>query len=140
MVAKAKKIIKKPLVKILGSRKRATARVWLYRGKGDTLVNDQKVKAYFSREVDWVKLKEPFIFTKTEGKFYATVKVAGGGLAGQLGAVIHGLSRALAKVEEKKYRPILKKAGLLTRDSREKERRKPGRAGKARAKRQSPKR
>jgi len=125
---------------VLGSRKRATARVWFYKGKGDILVNDQKAKTYFSGEVDWVKLKEPFVLTKTEGKFYAIIKVAGGGPAGQLGAVIHGLSRALAEVEEKKYRPILKKVGLLTRDSREKERRKPGRAGKARAKRQSPKR
>jgi len=135
-----KKSTKKPLIKVLGSRKRATARVWLYRGKGDILVNDRKLEAYFPGKVDRVKLKEPFMLTKAEGKFYATIKVAGGGLAGQLGAVIHGLSRALAKVQEKKYRPILKKAGLLTRDSREKERRKPGRAGKARAKRQSPKR
>jgi len=125
---------------VLGSRKRATARVWLYRGKGDTIVNDQKLKAYFPGETNRIKLKGPFVLTETEGKFYATIKVAGGGPVGQLGAVIHGLSRALAEVEEKKYRPILKKAGLLTRDSREKERRKPGRAGKARAKRQSPKR
>jgi len=135
-----KKSTKKPLVKALGSRKRATARVWLYRGKGNTLVNDQKVEAYFPGKVDKIKLKEPFVLTKTEEKFHATIKVAGGGPAGQLGAVIHGLSRALAKVQEEKYRPILKKAGLLTRDSREKERRKPGLAGKARAKRQSPKR
>jgi len=135
-----KKSIKKPLVKALGSRKRATARVWLYKGKGNILVNDQKVEVYFPGKLSEVGLKEPFILTKTEGKFHATVKVAGGGPAGQLGAVVHGLSCALAKVQEKKYRLILKKAGLLTRDSREKERRKPGRAGKARAKRQSPKR
>ena len=135
-----KKSTKKPLVKGLGSRKRATARVWLYKGKGDTLANGRKIEAYFPRKVDQVRLKEPFVLTKTEGKFYATIKVAGGGLAGQLGAVIHGLSRALAEVQKKKYRPILKKAGLLTRNYREKERRIPGRAGKARAKRQSPKR
>ena len=135
-----KKSTKKPLIKVLGSRKRATARVWLYKGKGDILINDQKVKAYFPGEINEIKLKVPFVLTETEGKFYATIKVSGGGPAGQLGAAVHGLSRALAEVEEKKYRPILKKAGLLTRDSREKERRKPGRAGKARAKRQSPKR
>ena len=135
-----KKSTKKPLIKVLGSRKRATARVWLYRGKGDILINDQKVKAYFPGEINEIKLKVPFVLTETEGKFYATIKVSGGGPAGQLGAAVHGLSRALAEVEEKKYRPILKKAGLLTRDSREKERRKPGQAGKARAKRQSPKR
>jgi len=135
-----KKSTKKPLVKALGSRKRATARVWLYRGKGNTLINNQKVDVYFPGKVDRIKLKEPFVLTKTEGEFHATIKVAGGGPAGQLGAVIHGLSRALAKVQEEKYRPVLKKAGLLTRDSREKERRKPGLAGKARAKRQSPKR
>lgn len=135
-----KKSTKKPLIKVLGSRKRATARVWLYKGKGDILINDQKVKAYFPGEINEIKLKVPFVLTETKGKFYATIKVSGGGPAGQLGAAVHGLSRALAEVEEKKYRPILKKAGLLTRDSREKERRKPGRAGKARAKRQSPKR
>jgi len=135
-----KKSTKKPLIKVLGSRKRATARVWLYRGKGDILINDQKVKAYFPGEINEIKLNVPFVLTETEGKFYATIKVSGGGPAGQLGAAVHGLSRALAEVEEKKYRPILKKAGLLTRDSREKERRKPGQAGKARAKRQSPKR
>ncbi|PIS15149.1 30S ribosomal protein S9 [Candidatus Shapirobacteria bacterium CG09_land_8_20_14_0_10_38_17] len=140
MIAKAKKSIKKPLVKALGSRKRSTARVWLYKGKGDSLINDRKLEAYFPEKINRIKFEKPFILTKTGGKFFVTVKVAGGGPMGQLEASIHGLSRALATVEDRKYRPILKKAGLLVRDPREKERRKPGRAGKARAKRQSPKR
>jgi len=131
---------KKPLVKVMGSRKRAKARVWLYRGKGEVLVNDQKATDYFPGQVNQILLNRPFAITGTEGKFYATIKVNGGGPSSQLGAVVHGLARALAALDREKYRSPLKKAGLLTRDPREKERRKPGRAGKARAKRQSPKR
>jgi len=83
---------------------------------------------------------KPFELTETVGKYYATIKVGGGGKSGQLGAVIHGLSRAFSLVDPEKFRPILKKQKLLTRDSREKERRKVGMGGKARRKKQSPKR
>ena len=105
MIAKAKKSIKKPLVKALGSRKRSTARVWLYKGKGDSLINDRKLEAYFPEKINRIKFEKPFILTKTGGKFFVTVKVAGGGPMGQLEASIHGLSRALATVEDRKYRP-----------------------------------
>ncbi|MDD3531840.1 MAG: 30S ribosomal protein S9 [Candidatus Shapirobacteria bacterium] len=131
---------KKPIVKTIGSRKRATARVWLYRGKGDMVVNDQPIEEYFPLSLRQGRLEEPFLVTDTRGKYYATIKVAGGGKSAQVEAVIHGLARALDSVDKEKYHSLLKKAGFLTRDPREKERRKPGTARSARAKRQSPKR
>ncbi len=84
--------------------------------------------------------EEPFKTTETEGKYYASIKVTGSGKNGQLGAVTHGLARALDKVNPEDYHASLKKAGLLTRDPRMKERRKAGLAQSARAKKQSPKR
>ena len=131
---------KQPLVKTLGSRKRATARVWLYKGKGDWLINEKKLEDYFFQKTAQVEFREPFVLTKVEGKYHGTIKVNGGGKKGQLGAIRHGFARALDKINREAYHDILKRAGLLTRDSRERERRKPGRADSARAKRTSPKR
>jgi ribosomal protein S9 len=82
---------------------------------------------------------QPFELTGTQGKFAVTVKVSGSGVRAQLGAVTHGLSRALVKFDES-FRALLKEESMLTRDSRMKESRKPGRGGKARRKRQSPRR
>ena len=75
-----------------------------------------------------------------EDKYFAEVRVVGGGKSSQLGAFVHGVARAFNEIDRDKFRPLLKKNGLLTRDSREKERRKPGNAQKARKKKQSPKR
>ena len=86
-----------------------------------------------------IKWQKPFIITKSEGQYYATIKVKGSGKSSQLDAVVHGLSRALS-LANSDFRPILKKAGLLTRDPRVKERRKYGLAQKARKGKQSPKR
>ena len=133
-------MVKKPITKTKGSRKRAVARVWLYKGKGETMINDQPLKDYFPSSMAQERLSQPFVVTDTLGKFYATIKVAGGGKGGQLGAIVHGLARALDNFDKKKLHTFLKKAGFLTRESREKERRKPGTARSARAKRQSPKR
>jgi len=124
----------------VGRRREAVARIRLYPGKGQNLVNEQPVSDYFPGEICRLAYYQPFKLTDTEGQYFATVRVVGGGKKGQLGAVIHGLSRALAEVEEKKYRPILKKEGLLTRDPRTRERRKVGMGGKARRRKQSPKR
>lgn len=125
----------------VGRRKEATARVRLYvGGNGEIIVNDLPVEKYFPGEVAKIAYLRPFQLTETLGRFKVTVKVEGSGKSGQLGAVIHGIARALEKIDKEKYRPILKKAGLLTRDPRAKERRKAGFAGKARAKKQSPKR
>ncbi len=124
----------------VGRRRESVARIRLYSGKGQNLVNNQPISDYFPGQVAQIVYTRPFQLTDTQGKYYATVRVVGGGKKGQLGAVIHGLSRALAEVEEKKFRPVLKKEGLLTRDPRTRERRKVGTGGKARRKKQSPKR
>lgn len=122
-----------------GRRKGAIARVRLFKGKGQTLVNEKPVEIYFPEEVSKINWKKPFVLTKSEGQYYATIKVKGSGKISQLDAVIHGLSRALI-LANPEFRPTLKKAGLLTRDPRVKERRKYGRAQKARKGKQSPKR
>jgi len=125
----------------VGRRKEATARVRLYTGgQGEIIVNDQPIQQYFPGEIAKIVYLQPFTLTDSLNRFRVTVKVEGSGKSGQLGAMIHGIARALEKIDKEKYRPILKKAGLLTRDSRAKERRKAGLAGKARAKKQSPKR
>lgn len=131
---------KENFIRAHGRRKEATARVRLFSGKGITLVNEKPISEYFPGEVARNEYLKPLLITQTEEKFYATVKVVGSGKKGQLQAVIHGISRALNNVDEKTFRPILKKAGLLTRDPRVKERRKYGRAQKARKGKQSPKR
>ena len=124
----------------LGKRRSASARVRLYRGKERSMVNDIPVAKYFPGEVYKVAWEKPFVLTETLGKFYVTVKVIGGGKKGQLGASVHGVAKALNNYKPEKFRAPLKKAGLLTRDPRVKERRKVGTGGKARRKKQSPKR
>lgn len=137
---KVKRGRKKAYTYALGRRKTATARVRLFKGKGELVVNEQPINKYFPGEVDKIIYSKPFQVTETDGKYYATVKVEGSGKNGQLGAVVHGLARALDKENPELYHSPLKKAGLLSRDPRMKERRKAGYAQKARAKKQSPKR
>lgn len=137
----------------IGRRKESTARARLYVvadtamtyngqsvGKGDIVINGKTVEKYFPGEVMKKIYSEPFRTTNTIGRFAVIIKTSSGGLMGQLGAVILALSRALLKVDQEKFRPILKKRGFLTRDPRAKQRRKAGYAGKARARKQSPKR
>lgn len=122
-----------------GKRKEAVARVRIYKGKGDVIVNEKPITDYFPEEVSKTKWQKPFALTKSQGEYYATIKVKGSGKNSQLDAIVHGLSRGLSLVNPQ-FRPILKKAGLLTRDPRVKERRKYGLAQKARKGKQSPKR
>ncbi|KKR58649.1 MAG: 30S ribosomal protein S9 [Candidatus Curtissbacteria bacterium GW2011_GWA1_40_47] len=122
-----------------GRRKEAAARVRLFKGKGQMIVNEKPIEQYFPGEIAKIKWQRPFVLTKSDGAYFATIKVEGSGKNGQLEAVIHGLSRALI-LANSDFRPILKKAHLLTRDSRVKERRKYGLAQKARKGKQSPKR
>lgn len=124
----------------VGRRRSASARIRLFKDKGENLVNGKPIEKYFPGSVAAVKWEMPFKITDTQEKYYVTVKVVGGGKNGQLEAVVHGIAKALAKANEKKFRPSLKKAGLLTRDARIRERRKVGTGGKARRKKQSPKR
>ncbi len=137
----------------VGRRKESSARVRLYVlndgaitisgvsvAKGAMIVNGKPVEQYFPGEVLKKMYQEPFRTTNTLNRFAVAVKAVGGGLSGQLSAVIHGISRALEKVDREKFRPILKKRGFMMRDPRAKQRRKAGFAGKARARKQSPKR
>ncbi|MCJ7793231.1 MAG: 30S ribosomal protein S9 [Candidatus Marinimicrobia bacterium] len=137
---KTKRGRKKAYLFAVGRRKTAHARVRLFKGKGNILVNGQPIEKYFPGKANQVIYTQPFKVTDAEGKYYATIKVEGSGKNGQLGAVVHGLARALGKENLEVYRAPLKKAGLLTRDPRMKERRKAGLAQSARAKKQSPKR
>lgn len=124
----------------VGRRRSASARVRLFRGKGDNIVNGKLISDYFPGVINKDVWTKPFKAVDAMDKFYVTVKVVGGGLQGQLDAVVHGISRAFVKANEDKFRKPLKKLGLLTRDPRIRERRKVGMGGKARRKKQSPKR
>ncbi len=123
----------------VGRRKTASARVRLFKGKGENTVNGLLVEKYFDSPVYMNIWSKAFKQVDVYDKYYASVKVVGGGKKGQLDAVIHGIAKALAKVENES-RPSIKKAGLLTRDARIRERRKVGTGGKARREKQSPKR
>ena len=123
-----------------GRRKSASAKIRLYKGKDENLVNGQPFEKYFPGDVNKSLWMLPFKTTDTLGKYYVSVKVRGGGLKGQLGAVTHGIAKALVKEDPEKFKLSLRKAGLLTRDSRIRQRRMVGTGGKARGKKQSPKR
>lgn len=127
-------------IEAVGRRKVATARVRLFEGQEGFVVNDSMGDQYFSTVPhSTVLINRPFTLTDTKGSFGISVKVNGSGSRGQLEAVVHGIARALVKFNPE-LRPILKREGYLTRDSRMKETRKIGMGGKARRKRQSPKR
>lgn len=127
-------------VEAVGRRKVATARVRLYESQGDFVVNEKIIGQYFSTTLNSsMRYMRPFDLTGTRGKFSLSAIVSGSGPAAQLEAVIHGISRALVKYNPE-FRALLKPEGLLTRDDRMKETRKIGTGGKARRKRQSPKR
>ena len=126
-------------ISAVGRRKEAVARVRIMAGNGQLIVNGKPVGEYFSGAIFQKKYQKPLDLTKASGKYTISVKVEGGGRVSQLEAVVHGIARALSKIDPA-LRVILKREGLLTRDARVKERRKFGLAGKARAKKQSPKR
>jgi small subunit ribosomal protein S9 len=109
----------------VGRRKTASARVRLYPGEGNVVVNDKPAEEYFSRKQDVIHLLEPLKVTGTVGTFNVSAKVQGGGISGQAGAVRHGIARALLAANPD-LRPVLRKGGFLTRDARMKERKKPG--------------
>ncbi|MDH5189335.1 MAG: 30S ribosomal protein S9 [Rhodospirillaceae bacterium] len=110
-----------------GKRKNAIARVWIKPGSGKIVVNGREQETYFARPVLRMLLNQPFSTTAREGQFDVMATVTGGGLSGQAGAVRHGISKALTYFEPG-LRPVLKKGGFLTRDSRVVERKKFGRA------------
>lgn len=115
-----------------GRRKTATARTRLYAGSGSISINGRTLEDYFPRKTLQMIIRQPLVLTKNVDKFDVKVNVAGGGVSGQAGAVRHGISRALLE-SDPALRPVLKRAGFLTRDARKKERKKYGlRAARAR--------
>ncbi|WP_243368519.1 30S ribosomal protein S9 [Fundidesulfovibrio soli] len=111
-----------------GRRKTAVARTRLVPGNGQITVNGRAIDEYFPRSVLQGIIRQPFALTKTLGKFDVNATLDGGGMSGQAEALRHGISRALLQVDAE-LRPVLKKAGLLTRDARSKERKKYGQRG-----------
>jgi small subunit ribosomal protein S9 len=108
-----------------GRRKSAVARVFIKPGKGEIIVNDKPLDVFFSRETGRMVVRQPLELTETAGKFDIMVNVTGGGESGQAGAVRHGITRALIDYDAS-LKPTLSKAGLVTRDAREVERKKVG--------------
>ena len=113
----------------LGRRKAAGARVYLTAGKGNVVVNGRALENYFALESLRYIVNQPFAVTATEGQFDVKVTVVGGGIKGQAEAIRLGIARALCEINSEANRPALKAAGLLTRDAREVERKKPGQPG-----------
>lgn len=143
----------KNYIHAVGRRREAIARVRLYPEtkepimwgetvleKGSIFVNGKKISEYFSGDVAKIRYELPYKTANVLDKFTTTIIVAGGGKNGQLDAAVHGIARAIVSYDKEKFRPLLKKKGLLTRDQRARERRKVGTGGKARRKKQSPKR
>lgn len=153
IITRSKKEQKIDYVFAVGRRKQAVARVRLYEAikadavwgglevkKGEILVNKKSISEYFPGDIYKRIYTEPLRVANALNKYAFTIQVTGGGPAGQLDAVVAGISNALSKLDSESYRPVLKKKGFLTRDARVRERRKVGTGGKARRKKQSPKR
>ncbi len=108
-----------------GRRKTATAQVKLMAGNGTIIIDGKPLEQRFPSLEHQRVIIQPFMATESNGKYNAVVKVAGGGIRGQSDAIAHGISRALVRADER-YKPILRQNGMLTRDARAKERKKPG--------------
>ena len=115
-----------------GRRKSSVARVYMTPGTGKITVNEKTLEDYLPQEILRMVVKSPLVLTGTEGQYDVLINVYGGGFTGQAGAMRHGIARALLEVGED-FRPVLKKAGFLTRDARSKERKKYGLKGARRA-------
>jgi len=111
-----------------GKRKAAIGRVWLKPGNGEFKINKRSIDEYFRRDTLKMIVQQPFELTDTVGKYDVFASVHGGGISGQAGAMRHGITKALLEINSD-FRPILKNAGFITRDSRVKERKKYGQKG-----------
>ena len=116
------------VVNTVGRRKAAVARVYVKPGNGQITINHKELEVYFPLEILQYEVKQPLLVTETLSSYDVTVNLTGGGIKGQAEAARMGIARALCEVNAE-YRPVLKKNGFLTRDSREVERKKPGQPG-----------
>ncbi len=126
MSPKEKSVASLPYYQGTGRRKTSIARVRLVAGEGQIVINGRTYEQHFGGAVPQSEVFAPYRVTGTEGRFNAMVKVEGGGISGQAGAIRHGISRALLSADPEAYRVPLRQAGLLTRDPRAKERKKYG--------------
>jgi len=117
------------VINSIGRRKSAIARAYMSVGTGKITINDRELTSYFPSGILQYVVKQPLVLTGNDGKYDIKVNLDGGGITGQAGALSLAIARALCEVDKEAYRPILKAKGLLTRDSREVERKKPGRPG-----------
>jgi small subunit ribosomal protein S9 len=113
------------VINTIGRRKTSIARVYLSEGKGNVIINKKDYKDYFATKLQQGKVDQAFIITDTLGQYDVTINVDGGGFTGQVEAIRLGISRALVKINEE-HKPALRAEGLMTRDSRMVERKKPG--------------
>lgn len=109
-----------------GRRKDAVACVRLVPGKGNITINGKDIDEYFGLDTLKLIIRQPLVLTETSAKFDVVAKAIGGGISGQAGAIRHGIARALVQADEESFKATLKGAGMLTRDPRMKERKKPG--------------
>ena len=114
------------IINTIGRRKTSIARVYVKPGKGTIVINDRELATYFTSEIHQTTVKQALTVTKTDGNYDVTVNVEGGGSKGQAEAIRLGIARALVTINNEN-RPVLRKEGLMTRDSRMVERKKPGR-------------
>lgn len=124
----------------VGRRKTAIARVRLWPGKAEIVINGKPLSTYFKGETLKKMIQAPFVTGDVLNQYTGSVKVEGSGIMAQAEAVVHGIGRALTKADPDKFKKLMRDGGFVTRDSRMKETRKAGQGGRARAKKQSPKR
>jgi len=124
----------------VGRRKTAIARVRIWPGKQEMVVNGKPLSSYFKGELLKKVIHAPFVIGEVLNQYTGSIKVSGSGIMSQADAIVHGIARALVKVDPEKFKKLMRDKGFLTRDPRMKETRKSGQGGRARSKKQSPKR
>jgi len=124
----------------VGRRKTSIARVRIWPGKQELMINGKPFSTYFKGDTIKKMIHSPFVVAGVSGQYSGSIKVAGGGSMGQAEAIMNGIGRALMKADPEKFKKLMRDGGFLTRDSRMKETRKAGQGGRARSKKQSPKR
>ena len=139
-VKKGLQVMPKEYFSAIGRRKTAIARVRLWPGKQEITINGKPVSTYFKDDSIKKMIQSPFLLGEALGQYTGSIKVSGSGIMGQAEAITHGIGMALAKADPEKFKKLMRDKGFLTRDPRMKETRKAGQGGRARAKKQSPKR